>query len=77
VSEPNDPAGGGALPPGARLLSAQEAVDALVSGDHPQTAQGSLAMDGGLIELLRQGHIIACRLPDGRLAFTQAPDTDQ
>ncbi|MDT5039490.1 MAG: hypothetical protein QOE51_475 [Actinoplanes sp.] len=32
-------------------------------------------MDGGLIELLRQGHIIACRLPDGRIAFTRTPDT--
>jgi hypothetical protein len=39
--------------------------------------QGSLAMDGGVIELLRQGHITACRLPDGRIAFTLTPDTSQ
>jgi hypothetical protein len=77
MSEPHDPAGGGALPPGARLLSAQEAVDALVSGDHPESPQGGLALDAGLIELLRQGHILACRLPDGRIAFTRTPDTDQ
>lgn len=77
MSESHDPAVGGALPPGARLLSAQEAVDALVSGDHPESPQGSLAIDGGLIELLRQGRIIACRLPDGRIAFTRTPDIDQ
>jgi hypothetical protein len=65
------------LPPGARLLSAQEAVDALVSGDHPEGPQGGLALDAGLIELLGQGHILACRLPDGRIAFTRTPDTDQ
>jgi hypothetical protein len=75
MSEQHDPAGPGPLPPGARLLSAQQAVEALVSGDHPEGSQGSLAMDGGLIELLRQGYLIACRRPDGRIAFTGNPDT--
>lgn len=77
MSEPHDPADGGALPPGARPLSLQEAVDALVSGDHPESLHGGLALDDGLIELLRRGHIIACRLLDGRLAFTRTPDCDQ
>ena len=75
MSDQHDPAGPGVLPPGARLLSAQEAVDALVSGDHPESARGDLAFDGRLIELLRQGHLIACRLPDGRIAFTRHPDS--
>ena len=75
MSDQPHPAGPGPLPPGARLLSVQQAVDALVSGDHPEGSQGSLAVDGGLIELLRQGYLIACRLPDGRIAFTPNPDT--
>ncbi|GAA3913895.1 hypothetical protein Aau02nite_63270 [Amorphoplanes auranticolor] len=75
MSEQHDPAGPAALPPGARLLSTQQAVDALVSGDHPQSRQGNLAIDAALIALLRQGRIIACRLIDGRIAFHRHPDT--
>lgn len=74
MSDQYEPASPGALPPGARLLSAQEAVDALVSGDHPESARGDLALDGRLIQLLRQGRLLACRLPDGRIAFTRHPD---
>ena len=75
MSTQSDPGDGAANPPGARLLSAQEAIDALVTGDHPDSSQGSLAMDGGLLELLRQGEVIACRLRDGRLAFTRTLNT--
>ena len=75
MSDQPHPADPEPLPPGARLLAVREAVDALVSGDHPEGSQGSLAVDGGLIELLRQGYLIACRLPDGRIAFTRNPDT--
>jgi hypothetical protein len=75
MSDQPHPAGPEPLPPGARLLAVHQAVDALVSGDHPEDGQGSLAVDGGLIELLRQGYLIACRLPDGRISFTPNPDT--
>jgi hypothetical protein len=63
-------------PPGGRLLSVDEAIEALVTGDHTASATGSLPLDGALIDLLRDGSIIACRTADGRLAFTRtAPPT--
>lgn len=77
MSTQSDPGDGAAVPPGARPLSAQEAIDALVTGDHPESSQGSLDMDGGLLELLRQGAVIACRLPDGRLAFTRTQNAPE
>jgi hypothetical protein len=33
------------LPPGARLLSPDEAVDLLVTGDHPDSDTGTVALD--------------------------------
>ena len=59
------------LPAGARLLSADEAVALLVTGEHPEAATGSLALDAALVESLRAGAVLACRLPDGRVAFTR------
>jgi hypothetical protein len=59
------------IPPGARLLSADEAVDLLVTGDHAESPTGNLLFDVALIDLLRVGTIVACQLPDGRLAFTR------
>lgn len=59
------------LPPGARLLSADEAVDALVAGDHPSSRHGGLDLDGALIDGIRNGQILACRLADGQIAFTR------
>jgi hypothetical protein len=60
------------LPPGGRLLSADEAVDLLVTGDHPDSRHGSLVVDATLIEAIRQGQIVACLLANGQVAFTRA-----
>jgi hypothetical protein len=60
-----------ALPPGGRLLSADEAVDLLVTGDHPDSRRGSLILDAAMIEALRAGQIVACLLADGQIAFTR------
>ena len=66
------PPGLAPLPPGARLLTADEAITAIVAGDHPQSDVGSLPLDAASIDALRLGVFVACRLPDGRLAFTLA-----
>ncbi len=63
------------LPPGSRLLSADEAVDLLVASDHPDAATGTLALDDALIGAIRAGLIVACLLPNGQIAFTR-PTTD-
>jgi hypothetical protein len=60
------------LPPGATLLSADEAVNAIVTTDHPEAARGNVVMDTALVEMIRDGEIICVRLSDGRLAFTVA-----
>ena len=65
-------AGPAPLPPGAQMLTADEAISLIVTGDHPQSDIGGLAMDAAVIDALRLGVIVACRLPDGRLAFTLA-----
>jgi hypothetical protein len=59
------------LPPGAQLLTADEAVEALVFGDHPEGKRGTLELDAALVEGLRQGWLLACRLPDGQIALTR------
>jgi hypothetical protein len=66
------PSGVAPLPPGARLLTADEAITAIVTGDHPQSDVGSLPLDAAFIDALRLGVLVACRLPDGQLAFTLA-----
>jgi hypothetical protein len=63
------------LPPGARLLSADEAVDLLVTGDHPQAGSATVVLDSALIDALRHGLIVACQLPNGQIAFTR-PGTE-
>jgi hypothetical protein len=60
------------LPSGARLLTTDEAIALIVTGDHPQSDVGSLPLDAAFIDALRLGVLVACRLPDGRLAFTLA-----
>jgi hypothetical protein len=62
------------LPPGARLLSADEAIDTLVTGDHVSAGDGSLALDAALIDALRAGLVTASRLPDGQIALTRGSD---
>lgn len=66
-----DASGLPALPPGGRLLSADEAVDLLVTGDHPDSRRGSLILDAAMIDALRDGQIVACLLADGQIAFTR------
>ena len=61
------------LPPGATLLTADEAVEAVVTNDHPEAVLGSVQMDAGLVTLLRSGQVLAVRLADGRLGFALAP----
>ncbi|MCY1141520.1 hypothetical protein OWR29_26280 [Actinoplanes sp. Pm04-4] len=60
---------------GIRLLTAGEAIDAIHSGDHPQSSLGSTALDVAAADALRAGAIVACLLPDGQLAFILAPAT--
>ena len=61
-------------PPGGRLLTADEAVDFLITGDHPDSARGTLAFDAALVEALRAGWLLACRMPDGQIAFTRVAE---
>ncbi len=68
---PGTVAGTPDLPPGARLLPPDEAVTRIVTGDHPEAARGGVDMDAALVDAVRSGEIIACRLADGRLAFTR------
>ncbi|MEU6022595.1 hypothetical protein [Micromonospora sp. NPDC047134] len=75
TGDPNTSTGAPAVPAGGRLLSADEAVDLLVSGDHPDSRLGSVAVDATLVEALRDGRIIACLLVNGQLAFTPTPHT--
>ncbi|XVV10895.1 hypothetical protein ACQP2X_39565 [Actinoplanes sp. CA-131856] len=44
----------------------------IVTGNHSQSATGNVALDIAIIDALRAGVLIACRLPDDRLAFTPA-----
>jgi hypothetical protein len=59
------------LPPGARLLSPDEAVYLLVTGEHPDSDTGTVALDSALIEGIRSGLIVACRLANGQIGFTR------
>ncbi|GAA3302428.1 hypothetical protein Dvina_51625 [Dactylosporangium vinaceum] len=58
------------LPAGAEQLDVDDAIAMLVTGDHTEAAKGSVALDTVLIDALRAGLIVACRLPDGRIAVT-------
>ena len=57
-------------PPGGRLLTADEAIEILITGDHPDSARGALEFDAALVQALREGWLVACRMPDGQVAFT-------
>lgn len=62
-----DPVGG--LPPGATPLTVGEAIECIVTGDHPEVAAGSLGQDLVMVDMLRRGLAVGCKLPDGKLAF--------
>ena len=57
-------------PPGGRLLTPDEAIELIVTGDHPGSITGGVDLDLALIDLLRAGLVAACQFADGRLAFT-------
>ena len=62
------------LPPGARLLTTDEAVELLVTGDHSHTTHGTLEFDAALVEALREGWLVACHMPQGQIAFTRVTE---
>ena len=62
-------------PPGGRLLTVDEAIELIVIGEHPEAATGNVHLDAALIDTLRSGIVVACRMPDGRLAFSRVPPT--
>jgi hypothetical protein len=62
------------LPPGARLLSPDEAVDLLVTGEHPDSDTGTVALDSALVDGIRSGLIVACQLANGQISFTRRTD---
>lgn len=61
-------------PPGGRLLTADEAAELLITGDHPEGARGTIELDAALIQALREGWLVACRMPDGKIAFTRVTE---
>jgi hypothetical protein len=63
------------VPPGARLLTTDEAIELIAAGEHPEAATGNVHLDAALIDTLRSGIVVACRMPDGRLAFSRVPPT--
>lgn len=54
-------------------LSTDEAVEAILTGDHPQGDLGSVTMDSDLIDMLRGGYIEAGRDDAGVLVFRPTP----
>jgi hypothetical protein len=65
-----------ALPPGAESLDADQLARILADGDHPETRAHALT-DEQLVEPVRAGFLAACRLEDGRIAFTRTELADQ
>lgn len=56
-----------------RLLSPDEAVGAIVTGDHSEGELGSLELDADLINLVRSGVVQAGRGPKtNKLVFRRA-----
>lgn len=62
------------LPEGAKVMTADEAVEAIVTSDHPGADKGGVELDAGLVEAVRAGKIVAIRLADRQLAFTRVED---
>ncbi|OHV23961.1 hypothetical protein BBK14_23560 [Parafrankia soli] len=69
------PQAGIPAPPGARILTPDEAAHLIVTGDHPAGGKGSLEIDAALITLVRDGRVRVAQFPDGTLAFAVVPDT--
>jgi hypothetical protein len=58
-----------ALPEGATLLTAKEAIVAILTGDHPDTSSGSVAADLALVANIRDGYAEVARMPNRSLVF--------
>lgn len=58
------------LPLGAVELTADELLDILANGDHPET-RALPATDEIIVAAVRLGLLVAVRLDDGRIAFTR------
>lgn len=54
-----------------RTLTADEAVEVIVTGNHAQATQGNLEVDGTMIELVRAGFIV-CSLDENNILLLQA-----
>ncbi len=61
------------LPPGAHLLTPDDAAHLIAIGDHPAGQRSDLAHNLALIDAVRAGLIYVARLADGTLAFTPHP----
>jgi len=58
------------LPPGARLLDADEAIERVTTGDHEKPGgDGSVELDVMLIDLVRAEIVAVALLADGQLAL--------
>jgi hypothetical protein len=57
------------LPPGARLLDTEDAVQRLLFADHKGWQHGDLALDKELIDAVRAGDLAAVLRVDGSLGF--------
>jgi hypothetical protein len=59
------------LPEGAVQLSEDEAVQAIVTGNHPGADRGNAEFDSAVVEMIRRGLVSVARLADGQLSFTR------
>ena len=55
------------------VLSTDDAVQAIVIGDHPQASLGTLDTDADLIEAIQEGWVVAGLRMDGTLVFSLSP----
>lgn len=62
------------LPDGATHLTTDEAVEMVVTGNHPQSVDGNVITDAVVIELLRRDLAVAIRLADGTLGLSASQE---
>ena len=62
---------------GWRPLTADEAVQRLVTGDHAQSAAGTLEYDSLLIDLIREGLVIGMLSPQNVFGLRLTPEGNQ
>lgn len=74
TAQGNPPQAAPQLPSGGQQLTTDEAVEVLATADHPGSARGTVEFDAALVEALREGWLVACRMPNGQVAFTRVAD---